>query len=287
MSLKNGDFPSLGSHTSDGQRTGGIFFKGYDDKLNGVLNSCRFNYNILAADPTTADNKGAISTTNAWPASKYLTLNTNTITFPGNGPEIASTVNLNGNIYRQITSAPYGMTIRFNFSGTTTLDTNVTIYGLDYGQYPVTEARVIPAGTPMSDFTSDIAYKWIQAIRMDNMPGLGISIAVGIDNSYGFPYYIYDAGLIEVIEAGTTIFNPGANLVLGDTTFPRTNTSLDPRGILAVSTGYFNVNCFVFGAQPQGVINQQVSDFGMPSAYADPFTSKYGRAQFSSPLIIT
>jgi hypothetical protein len=298
MSIGNSNYPSLGTHTSDGFRSGSILSGtnvistssieangvintpcGYEiGGANGVMSTPRYTYTIKPL-PASSSALFAIA---AIPASGYLSLVAN-LTYVTPIRDATGTTLYKLDVPRNIA---------FNFSAAPVV--TITIWGYDYGGYPITEQ--ITTGIATSYFTVN-AFMSVRAIFFSAGTG-PITVSVGTGNGFGLPYYIFDTGCVDAYFAGAQISNavPNTIIVGNSSDFPALITTTDARGLINVTPNglqFLTVNMFVFGAQSSAQIAYQANYFGLvpvsgsplTSVFANPFRARYGITPYSMPLI--
>jgi hypothetical protein len=279
MSVGSGNYPPLGTHDSDGFRSGSIFTNGYEvGSNNGVLNSGRFTWSCRPSNNVGSFSSITIPTAVPPLASGYLTLNS------GGLANVTRAFTVNNTQTVGFIDVPFGRYPTVYFSAATLVDATVTVWGFDYGGYPVTSTASAGAGAFQINLLKAFAY--VSAVYLSFTGVLGVNVYTGFQNTsaIGMPYYFYDIGLVSAYYNGLPVTS---GIQVGSTTNPSTASSSDPRGSISVTsigTAILEVDMFVFGAQPQSIIDKQVTDFNFPVGFRNAFTSKYGVAQYSQPL---
>jgi hypothetical protein len=302
--LGNGNYPSLGTHSADGFRSGNIATESqmmlggvitsnvepnsYDHGANGVINSTRYTYiirpraevfNVLTAGTPSLASAGYLPLSPTAGYGTYVTLN---------GVQVIRL------------DVPRCVVFAFSAPIPALGEITITVFGYDYGGYPIVEQ--INAIVGSNTFSSLNAFAYIRAAYFSAGTG-ALTVTMGVRNIFGIPFYFYDAGCLNVYYGGLPVTTATNAMVPGNTTYPATNSTGDARGTvyaIANNSNYLMVNMFVFGAQANEAIYNQANSLqlapmianpivgGSPatiSLFSNPFTARYGITPYSQPLI--
>jgi len=112
---------------------------------------------------------------------------------------------------------------------------NFLIQGWDVWKQQMTELITVPATTSATTAYGQKAFKYISSITPTSASTGGNTYAVGIGDTFGFPFRADEWEQTLVMWAGTTNVN-STGFTAAATTQPATNTTGDVRGTLQVST---------------------------------------------------
>jgi len=308
----NGDYPSFGTHTSDGFRSGMPCSNGYEiGNAPGVINSPLFTFVCKPADPTTSPNQTCIAPSQAMPSSGNMVFATTAIDY------ITAFLKFQQGTFLGFVDVPYGRRLQIFFSAATSAAApfTITVSGYDYGGYKVVSSVTISSAT--TAITLPKCMQSFEQINFSASPWASGSntVSAGVSNAIGLPYY-YVIGTLNLSLSGAQFNLTGTSIVVGDNTYVlNTNTGLyggtitsgDPRGVILCpatdGTKFLFAEMFVFGGQVTALIEQQANYLQWPpmipapqyanpdastpteSVYSYPFNARYGLPQYSQPLI--